>query len=1138
MTTDGQQLALEQLEKISKEDDYALEILDIAHPGEKSPLLSVEFSLYCGHFEKAPGGLPLRERERFCVHIPSNFPFSIPSIDSCHQRFAGWSHVQWTRHLCLYQSPETEWIPSDGMFGFINRLEEWLGKGALNELDPIGGVLHPPVAYIDSASSAILVPQKNTPVIEDHNWIGLAKLERINDRALVINDWVEITRETPQDHYAPAILLAEEMPFEFPRRASDLLKIFAERGIDFSRLLWALQCGVTWKNNDEPLFLIIGTPMRGIRGSDKLQQHLTAWEIDPVIAKGVGISLAKYSDHEKIREIGDKVEAIIKEWAETAPVKWCRIRENREEIVTRRDYKSPLTAFKDKTISIWGCGAIGGHIALCLARAGAKKLILRDNGIVTPGILVRQPFREKDIGYAKVSALEDHLKEINSGLQFEKHTTDIKSWLLPGADWTDNADLVIDCSASNHVHSAFEKARMNIKDKRVPVVSMLIDGRATHGLAISIGKDYSGGIQDAYHKAIILVCKEQSLLPYADAFYPEPQKREKLFQPEPGCSDPTFVGSAADSLALSSLMLNASTQVFSLNDESVCAQFVTQHQKDKYVRPASFTWSNFGICTDQLRGYEIRISDDALNKISETINQNNRTNGSSFETGGLLFGRRDDVLKIIWVDEVSEPPPDSEQKAELFICGVEGAAGLNRRKKKRTRRLVRYIGTWHTHPGSIPFPSDIDVSAMGTILMADDFSRDKNLLLIAQPQEAVIRFGGFLFNREDFKENRVAVLDEQRLSEIRPKDVRAGKIGLALSGGGSRAIAFHLGCMRALEDRGVLDDIDVISSVSGGSIIGAMFAYSNDDFTEFDERVVNLLKAGIDKKIVMELFTSTAILHELLAYICGKPLSLIARIVGRQPFMRRRVSRTLSFQKVLAEKLYGTKRITDERRNNIDIVINGTELRTGTSMRFGSKESACWRLGKIMDNNNITVAEAVAASAAYPVFFPAIDREYIFNKKDKGEIKRTILSDGGIYENLGVNCLLPGRNPKYSSNVFNLDYIISCNAGHGMFNEKSVPYGILTRLKQTFETTMRKAQDSVMKDLHQYKTTGRIKGFVLPYLGQQDESLPFSWPDLVNRDKVNYPTNFRPMKEEDIQTLTNRGEQLTRLLLDYYCPEL
>ena len=41
--------------------------------------------------------------------------------------------------------------------------------------------------------------------------------------------------------------------------------------------------------------------------------------------------------------------------------------------------------------------------------------------------------------------------------------------------------------------------------------------------------------------------------------------------------------------------------------------------------------------------------------------------------------------------------------------------------------------------------------------------------------------------------------------------------GLALSGGGIRSAAFSIGVMKALYDSGRMQDIDVISSVSGGS---------------------------------------------------------------------------------------------------------------------------------------------------------------------------------------------------------------------------------------------------------------------------------------------------------------------------------
>lgn len=43
------------------------------------------------------------------------------------------------------------------------------------------------------------------------------------------------------------------------------------------------------------------------------------------------------------------------------------------------------------------------------------------------------------------------------------------------------------------------------------------------------------------------------------------------------------------------------------------------------------------------------------------------------------------------------------------------------------------------------------------------------------------------------------------------------RIGLALSGGGFRAAAFHLGVFRKLKELGLLWKIDVLSCVSGGS---------------------------------------------------------------------------------------------------------------------------------------------------------------------------------------------------------------------------------------------------------------------------------------------------------------------------------
>jgi len=49
-----------------------------------------------------------------------------------------------------------------------------------------------------------------------------------------------------------------------------------------------------------------------------------------------------------------------------------------------------------------------------------------------------------------------------------------------------------------------------------------------------------------------------------------------------------------------------------------------------------------------------------------------------------------------------------------------------------------------------------------------------------------------------------------------------------------------------------------------------------------------------------------------------------------------------------------------------------------------------------------------------------------------------------------------------------------------------------------------------------YKRESMIKGFILPYLGQQDAALPICPPNLVRRAEVfGYPTNFAAMSKDD-----------------------
>lgn len=191
-----------------------------------------------------------------------------------------------------------------------------------------------------------------------------------------------------------------------------------------------------------------------------------------------------------------------------------------------------------------------------------------------------------------------------------------------------------------------------------------------------------------------------------------------------------------------------------------------------------------------------------------------------------------------------------------------------------------------------------------------------------------------------------------------------------------------------------------------------------------------------------------------------------------------------------------------------------------------------------MKNCDVDVALAVTASAAYPIFLPALDRIWQFDKEGVETEHRVLLTDGGIYDNLGVQIFEPGR-AAVSLHNYPCDYVIACNAGQGQESGDGIPLGFYRRVKRSFEVVHRRVQDSTMNRLHYLKETGAIKGFVLPYLGQIDERLPWKPSVLVSRAEViGYPTNFAAMNEKWIDRLSDRGEQLTRCLLSQYLPEL
>ena len=94
-----------------------------------------------------------------------------------------------------------------------------------------------------------------------------------------------------------------------------------------------------------------------------------------------------------------------------------------------------------------------------------------------------------------------------------------------------------------------------------------------------------------------------------------------------------------------------------------------------------------------------------------------------------------------------------------------------------------------------------------------------------------------------------------------PAPMHLEKIGLALSGGGFRAAAFHLGVLKRLREIGLLDRVAVLSTVSGGSIVGAFWAQwrataegdpqSADFWDRFEQSAIAFMRLGLRGRLLL-----------------------------------------------------------------------------------------------------------------------------------------------------------------------------------------------------------------------------------------------------------------------------------------------
>jgi NTE family protein len=215
-------------------------------------------------------------------------------------------------------------------------------------------------------------------------------------------------------------------------------------------------------------------------------------------------------------------------------------------------------------------------------------------------------------------------------------------------------------------------------------------------------------------------------------------------------------------------------------------------------------------------------------------------------------------------------------------------------------------------------------------------------------------------------------------------------IALCLSGGGYRAMVFHIGVLWRLNETKLLSKIKRFSSVSGGSITAGVLA-SRWDKLKFDNGVArNFVDVVVEPVRKM---ASTSV--ELGAVLWGSvlPGSIADRVAN-------------AYRKHLFEDKT-LQDLPDEPR----FVFNATNLESGVLFRFSKRYMGDYRVGRIFDPT-IELAVAVAASSAFPpVLSPCVldlrgetwtDDEGNDLGHKRGFRDKIKLTDGGVYDNLGL----------------------------------------------------------------------------------------------------------------------------------------
>jgi len=232
-----------------------------------------------------------------------------------------------------------------------------------------------------------------------------------------------------------------------------------------------------------------------------------------------------------------------------------------------------------------------------------------------------------------------------------------------------------------------------------------------------------------------------------------------------------------------------------------------------------------------------------------------------------------------------------------------------------------------------------------------------------------------------------------------------------MSGGGFRSTLFQVGALWRMNELGLLAKLQCVSAVSGGSIAAGQLGLAWP-VLRFDA------ESGVGDPGAFQEHVAAP----LMAF-CARTIDIPAAIDALvNPFK----SGAQALQESLENDLFPNKKLRDLPTSgaaNPRFVFNATSLQTGVRFWMSREDLGDYQIGTTSNSDQVSLAVAVAASAAFPPIFTPLEfalppgpyqpctnpytaRQMGDHVSDPSYHQVAQLCDGGTYDNLGLQELI------------------------------------------------------------------------------------------------------------------------------------